>query len=62
MNNKNYLDYLIVVQITFILQKLFDVVDWSWNAIFVPTYMLIFSIMAYVIFTVALEAWRNINK
>ena len=56
---KRYLDSLVVVQITFILLKLFDAIYWPWDAIVVPTYMMIFSIIAYVIFMVAFKAWRN---
>ena len=50
------------VQIIFIILKLAHVVDWSWNVTFAPTYISLFGGITGIILTVALEAWRNMNK
>ena len=48
-----------VVQIIFILLKLFDVVGWSWWVVFAPTYISLFGGVLGIAIMLALEVWHN---
>jgi hypothetical protein len=48
-----------VIQIIFILLKLFNVVGWSWNFVFAPTYISLFGGILGIAIMLAVNAWHN---
>lgn len=50
------------IQIIFIILKYFNLINWSWYKVFIPTFISIVFVFVYIIFYIFRNYFTKINK
>lgn len=61
-NNSGISSLLNIVQIIFIILKCFNLINWSWYKVFIPTFISIIFVFVYIVFYISRNYFAKIKK